>query len=257
MQQENQEHPLNKESNWFGFKNVDARDKAGMVRDVFDSVAPKYDLMNDAMSLGLHRVWKDHFVRRIRPRPGDVIIDLAGGTGDIAFRMHNKTSGLAQITVCDINNEMLSHGRDRAIDKGLGHDIQWSCGNAESLPFPDDHADIITIAYGLRNVSHIDTALAEIFRVLKPGGRFYCLEFSHVDNPVLARMYDVYSYQILPRLGATLANDRDSYQYLAESIRQFPKREELCQRMRAVGLRHVHATSLSKGITAIHKGEKA
>ena len=246
----------NPESQWFGYNRVNPEDKTGLVRGVFDSVAERYDVMNDAMSLGIHRVWKSVFVRRAAPQAGEVIIDLAGGTGDIAFRMHKKTTGRADITICDINAEMLMVGRNRAFDKGFGADIGFTCGNAESLPFPDNHADLITIAYGLRNVAHIDHALAEITRVLKPGGRFFCLEFSHVDNPALARAYDLYSFSILPRLGQIIADDADSYQYLAESIRQFPKREDLVKRMSEAGLVNCTAKTLSHGITAIHSGVK-
>lgn len=247
----------NPESQWFGYRETNAQEKTGLVRDVFDSVAANYDIMNDAMSLGIHRLWKDSFVRRARPKAGEVIIDLAGGTGDIAFRMHRKTGGLAAITVCDINAQMLNVGRNRAFDKGLGPDIHFTCGNAEALPFPDNHADLITIAYGLRNVSLIDKALQEVTRVLKPGGRFYCLEFSHINNPVLAKIYDAYSFSVLPKLGDLLANDGESYQYLAESIRQFPKREELIERMKNAGLVHTQAAPLSHGITAIHSGFKS
>ena len=247
----------NPESQWFGFQQVDPSNKTGLVRQVFDNVAVNYDVMNDAMSLGIHRLWKDSFVRMVRPRPGYTLIDLAGGTGDIAFRMHKKTSGLANITVCDINNEMLQVGRDRAMDKGLSGRLEWVTGNAESLPFPNNHADRITISFGLRNVTHIDAALAEIHRVLKPGGQFFCLEFSNVDNPVLSKIYDQYSFHILPRLGQLIANDKESYQYLVESIRQFPKREELCNRISAVGFASVTARPLSHGIAAIHCATKA
>ena len=246
----------NPESEWFGFKQIDPSNKTGLVRQVFDNVAENYDVMNDAMSLGVHRLWKDSFVRMVRPRPGYNIIDLAGGTGDIAFRMHKKTSGLANITVCDINREMLQVGRDRAMDRGLGDELEWITGNAESLPFPDNHADRLTIAFGLRNVTRIDLALSEIFRVLKPGGQFFCLEFSNVENRILSKIYDQYSFHILPRLGGLIANDRDSYQYLVESIRQFPKREELCERITACGFQNTHARPLSHGIAAIHSATK-
>jgi demethylmenaquinone methyltransferase/2-methoxy-6-polyprenyl-1,4-benzoquinol methylase len=225
----------NPEKTWFGDISVSAAEKTEKVLGVFHSVASKYDIMNDAMSGGLHRYWKNRLVRQIRPRATDRILDLAGGTGDIAFRMSDATGRKADITVCDINPSMLSVGRDRAFDKGFGASINFITGNAESLPFPDAHFDIVTIAFGLRNVTHIDTALKDIRRVLKPGGRFYCLEFSQVNDPLLRKIYALYSDIAIPRLGQMIAGDRDSYAYLVESIRRFPKRKALETRMKHAG----------------------
>jgi demethylmenaquinone methyltransferase/2-methoxy-6-polyprenyl-1,4-benzoquinol methylase len=243
----------------FGFRKVPVAAKKGMVREVFDSVASKYDLMNDLMSLGVHRLWKDAFVDWLNPRPGQHLLDVAGGTGDIAFRFLDRTrkkagGAPARVTVCDINQSMLSVGRDRAIDRGIIAGIDWVCGDAESLPVPSASVDCYTIAFGLRNVTHIDLALAEARRVLKPGGRMMCLEFSKVALPILEKPYDLYSFEVLPRLGSMVAGDAESYRYLAESIRRFPPQEELAARMRAVGLGQVKYRNLSGGIAAVHTG---
>lgn len=246
----------NPERTQFGERTVTPEEKTGLVRGVFDSVADKYDLMNDLMSGGLHRLWKDRFVREIRPRPGLHYLDVAGGTGDIAFRIRKRVGPEADITICDLNDHMLETGRDRAVDQGWLDGFEWVTGNAESLPFPDNSFDVYTIAFGLRNVTHIDTALGEAVRVLKPGGRFFCLEFSHVHEPVLSRAYDLYSSNIIPRLGKLVAQDKDSYQYLVESIRKFPKQQDLQDRMTASGLKNSTFSNLSAGIVAIHKGIK-
>lgn len=246
----------NPESRWFGEKQVNPDEKAGMVRGVFDSVAPSYDVMNDLMSGGLHRLWKDHLIRKIRPRAGLHYLDVAGGTGDIAFRIRKKAGPDCKITLCDINTEMLAVGRDRALDRGYAHDFDWVTGNAESLPLPDESADVYTIAFGLRNVTRIDTALAEAHRVLKPGGRFYCLEFSRVREPFLAKIYDAYSYRVIPKIGEIVAKDRDSYQYLVESIRKFPSQRELLGRMETAGFRRCRVENLTFGVVAIHEGLK-
>lgn len=245
----------------FGFETVATPAKVSRVREVFDTVAPKYDLMNDLMSGGVHRLWKDSFADQLAPGPNWSIIDVAGGTGDIAFRLLDRmqshsgdrpTSG--SITVCDINEAMLSHGRDRALDKGKLTGLDWTVGNAESLPFPDMYFDAYTIAFGLRNVTNIDSALCEARRVLKPGGRFLCLEFSQVILPGLDKLYDTYSFSVLPRLGKLVANDSAAYQYLAESIRQFPKQNELARRMEQAGLKRVAHRNLAGGIAAVHSG---
>lgn len=246
----------NPESQWFGEKNVTPDEKTGLVRGVFDNVALKYDLMNDLMSGGIHRLWKDRFVRQIRPRPGLHYLDVAGGTGDIAFRIRRKAGPSARITVCDLNENMLKVGRDRAIDHGWLSGFEWVTGNAESLPLPDSSVDVYTIAFGLRNVTHIDTALKEAVRVLKPGGRFFCLEFSHVQEPVLAKFYDLYSENVIPRIGQAVAKDRESYQYLVESIRKFPDQKALKARMEAAGLENTGFSNLSAGIAAIHYGNR-
>jgi demethylmenaquinone methyltransferase/2-methoxy-6-polyprenyl-1,4-benzoquinol methylase len=246
----------NPESQWFGEEQVTPTEKTRKVIGVFDSVASKYDIMNDLMSAGMHRLWKDHLIRKIRPRPNMHYLDVAGGTGDIAFRIRKKAGKSARITLCDLNNEMLSVGRDRAIDKGLGDSFEWVTGNAESLPIPDNSIDVYTIAFGLRNVTHIDTGLAEAFRVLKPGGRFYCLEFSRVNEPFLRRLYDEYSYRLIPKIGEIVANDRDSYQYLVESIRKFPPQKELLKRLETAGFSRCKYEDLTYGIVSIHEGVK-
>ncbi|OIR09029.1 ubiquinone/menaquinone biosynthesis C-methyltransferase UbiE [mine drainage metagenome] len=236
----------------FGFRTVREEEKASLVRDVFDGVASRYDLMNDLMSAGIHRLWKSAMIDWLHPRPGMTLLDVGGGTGDIAFRFRAKGGGA--VTVCDINKEMLSVGRDRAVDRNILAGIDWVCGDAEHLPFPDRSVDAYTIAFCLRNVTHIDLALAEARRVLKPGGRFLCLEFSKVVVPVLDKLYDEYSFRILPHIGKLVAGNREAYQYLVESIRQFPPQEALAQRMRDVGFEQVKYRNLSGGIAAIHSG---
>jgi demethylmenaquinone methyltransferase/2-methoxy-6-polyprenyl-1,4-benzoquinol methylase len=250
----------NPESQWFGYKPVNPEDKTGMVHGVFDNVAGKYDIMNDLMSGGIHRLWKDYFVRQIRPRSGLSYLDVAGGTGDIAFRIRSKIpefqNSNTPITICDLTEKMLEVGRNRAINRGWVNGFDWVTGNAETLPFTDNTYDVYTIAFGLRNVTLIDHALAEAYRVLKPGGRFYCLEFSHVRNSLLSKAYDLYSENVIPRIGALVANDRESYQYLVESIRQFPKQKELKRRLENTGFSRVTYTNLSAGIACIHTGHK-
>lgn len=246
----------NPERTEFGTRDVSPEEKTSLVHDVFGSVAKNYDIMNDLMSAGLHRLWKDSFVRRIRPRAGLQYLDVAGGTGDIAFRIKRKLGEAADITICDLTHDMLRVGRDRAVDKGWLNTFNWTTGNAESLPFPDNSFDVYTIAFGLRNVTHIDTALKEVTRVLKPGGRFFCLEFSHVNEPLFAKIYDLYSYNVIPKIGKVVAKDEDSYQYLVESIRKFPKQDDLAARMRESGMTNVSFSNLSGGIVAIHQGQK-
>ena len=243
------------ESQWFGFKKVTPDEKTSRVLGVFASVAESYDLMNDLMSGGMHRLWKNKFIRALRPRPFENCLDLAGGTGDIAFRILKMAPG-AQVTVCDINPAMLEVGKNRAVDHGILSGLKWIEGNAETLPFTDNSFDVVTISFGLRNVTRIDRALGDIFRVLKPGGRFYCLEFSKVDNALLEKAYDVFSFRIIPRIGALVAKDRDSYQYLVESIRQFPDQESLASRMKKAGFERVTHQNLTGGIAAIHCGYK-
>lgn len=236
----------------FGFRTVREEEKASLVREVFDDVAPRYDLMNDLMSAGIHRLWKAAMIDWLKPRPGMTLLDVGGGTGDIAFRF--RKAGGGAVTVCDINKEMLAVGRDRAIDRNILTDIDWVCGDAEKLPFPDRSVDAYTIAFCLRNVTHIDEAIKEARRVLKPGGRFLCLEFSQVVLPVLRQMYDQYSFHILPWIGKLVAGNKDAYQYLVESIRKFPPQEELADRMRAAGFEQVKYRNLSGGIAALHSG---
>lgn len=241
----------------FGFREVRAAEKHGLVQTLFGGVAGNYDLMNDLMSGGVHRLWKSAMLDWLAPRPGMRLIDVAGGTGDIAFRFQDRGGG--PVMVCDLTPAMLAVGRDRAIDGGrlkpyAGGGIAWVAGNAESLPVADRSADAYTIAFGLRNVTRIDLALAEAHRVLKPGGRFLCLEFSHVVLPVLDKLYDAYSFSVLPALGKWVAKDRDAYVYLAESIRTFPSQEELAARIRATGFGQVSYRNLSGGIAALHSG---
>ena len=237
----------------FGYKDVPADEKAGMVRSVFSGVASRYDLMNDAMSGGAHRLWKDQFVRRVKPRAGETILDMAGGTGDIAFRMHKAG---AHVTVSDINPEMLSVGQERAEKRKL-EGLSWSEQNAETLTFADRSFDAYTIAFGIRNVTYIDKALAEAHRVLKFGGRFYCLEFSTCVWPGFADVYDAYSHRLVPKLGKLLAKDEESYRYLIESIRRFPPMPEFEAMIRDAGFTQTKFEPILGGLVAIHSGWKA
>ena len=243
----------NPEAGWFGDHAVTPDDKTRMVHGVFDRVARRYDLMNDLMSVGIHRAWKANFVDQVKPRTAERILDVAGGTGDIAFRLKDRTPG-ADVTICDLTEAMVRTGRDRAFDRGFVQGLNVVVGNAEALPVADRSVDAYTIAFGLRNVTRIDTALTEARRVLKPGGRFFCLEFSEMVEPVLRRAYDAYSYAVIPKLGELVARDRDSYQYLVESIRRFPKQNELADRMADAGFSHTRWRNLSGGIAAIHSG---
>ncbi|MFI5002130.1 MAG: bifunctional demethylmenaquinone methyltransferase/2-methoxy-6-polyprenyl-1,4-benzoquinol methylase UbiE [Reyranellales bacterium] len=238
----------------FGYRDVPAADKASMVRRVFESVAPRYDLMNDLMSGGVHRLWKNALIDQANPRPGERFLDVAGGTGDIAFRLLKRQGERADVTVCDINPAMLAVGRDRAVDRGLLQGLTWTTGDAESLPFPDRSFDGYTIAFGLRNVTDIDKALREAWRVLKPGGRFLCLEFSKVTSAPLGRVYDAYSERALPFFGRLVARDAESYRYLHESIRRFPPQRELAERMRRAGFANVVWRDMTLGVVALHSG---
>ena len=236
----------------FGFQTVPQGEKQGRVRAVFDSVAPRYDLMNDLMSLGVHRAWKSIFATVLDPRPHHVLLDLAGGTGDIAFGWLERGGGPAILS--DINAAMLGVGRDRAANRGFVGDLSFLVANAEVLPLPDRCVDTVSMAFGLRNCTDKDAVIAEAHRVLRPGGRFCCLEFSRVQVAVLAPLYDAWSFKVLPRLGRMVAGDADSYRYLAESIRMFPDQERLAGMFRAAGFFGVSVRSLSGGIAAIHQG---
>ena len=238
----------------FGYRDVPASEKAGMVARVFRSVAPRYDLMNDVMSAGVHRLWKNALVDMLNPRPGERLLDVAGGTGDIAFRIAKRQGEAADVTVCDVNPAMLAVGRNRAADRGLVWGLAWTTGDAEDLPFPDRSFHGYTIAFGLRNVTDIDKALREAHRVLKPGGRFYCLEFSKVTSRPVARIYDAYSERALPFFGRLLAKDAESYRYLHESIRRFPVQRELAGRMRGAGFGNVAWRNMTMGVVALHSG---
>ena len=241
----------------FGYRTVDLDAKQGMVDDVFRSVARRYDLMNDLMSGGLHRAWKDALVTAVNPPRGEQrfrLVDVAGGTGDIAFRVVAAGGAGTRATVCDINGEMLGVGRERAAERGLDETVAFVEGNAEALPFPDKSFDAYTIAFGIRNVPRIEAALAEAHRVLAIGGRFLCLEFSAVDVPGLDVIYDFYSFNVIPALGRLVTGDAEAYRYLVESIRQFPRPESFAGMMRAAGLARVSFAPLTGGIVALHSG---
>jgi demethylmenaquinone methyltransferase/2-methoxy-6-polyprenyl-1,4-benzoquinol methylase len=241
----------------FGFRDVALEDKQTLVNDVFHSVASRYDLMNDLMSMGLHRVWKDLMINALNPPRGDkpfALLDVAGGTGDIAFRAAKAAGPGFQATVCDINSDMLGVGRERAAARHLDNQVSFVEGNAEALAFPNSTFDAYTIAFGIRNVPRIDLALGEAFRVLKPGSRFLCLEFSTVDMPGLDRMYDLFSFKVIPPLGRAVTGDAESYRYLVESIRKFPKPNAFADMIRAAGFSRVSWQSLSGGIVALHSG---
>ena len=245
--------PLGSEAD-FGFRRVREEAKAPLVRAVFDSVAERYDLMNDLMSAGIHRLWKAEMVRRLNPRPGQRLIDVAGGTGDIARRALPGLGPAAGggVVVCDANPQMLEIGRARALDDGILWGIEWLGGDAEALPFADRSFDLYTIAFGLRNVTRIERALAEARRVLKPGGRFLCLEFTPAVAPALQPLYDFYSFQVLPALGQIVTGNREAYAYLVESIRRFPPQSALAERIEAAGLDRVSCRNLTGGIAALH-----
>ena len=243
-----------KNSTDFGYQTVPADAKKPMVRAVFDSVAPRYDLMNDLMSLGVHRAWKRDFVAALQPRPGHALLDLAGGTGDITFGWRRAGGGPAILS--DINVSMLSVGRDRAATRGQAEEVAFLVADAEALPLPDRSVDVVSIAFGLRNCTDKQAVLTEARRVLRPGGRFLCLEFSRVQVAALIPAYDAWSFQVLPRLGRAVAGDADSYRYLAESIRMFPDQAALETMMRQAGLSQVRHRNLTGGIAAIHSGRR-
>jgi len=240
-------------STHFGFQSVDEADKARHVRSVFDSVAPKYDLMNDLMSGGLHRLWKAYTLAVANLQPGDKVLDIAGGTGDLALAFSKKVGKTGQVVHTDINEAMLSTGRNRLLD--LGKVLPTVVCDAEKLPFPSQYFDLVSVAFGLRNMTHKDTALAEMNRVLKPGGKLLVLEFSKVAPP-LEKLYDWYSFKVLPQLGKWVAGDDASYRYLAESIRMHPSQEELKAMMHKGGFGHVDYHNLTAGIAALHVGIK-
>ena len=238
----------------FGFRRVSEAEKTRLVHDVFDRVASRYDVMNDLMSGGIHRLWKVQLIDELAPRPGQKLLDLAGGTGDIARRFLDRAGKDAGVVVCDINEAMLRTGRDRSIDRGVLDNIIWLVGDAESLPLASGSVDACTISFGLRNVTRIASALKEMRRVLKPGGRFLCLEFSRVEGALLRRVYDLYSFAVLPRLGQVVARDREAYRYLVESIRKFPAQQKLATMMGEAGFEQIKWRNLSGGIAAIHSG---
>ena len=252
-----------KEQTHFGYETIDSEEKEGRVGAVFDSVAGKYDLMNDVMSAGIHRAWKNWYVWQTGVKPGEAVLDLAAGTGDITLRLAKRMRGKGagadiegRLVSSDINAAMLKIGEERLTNKGWLKNLEFVIANAEALPFEDNSFDLITMAFGLRNVTHQDKALAEMARVLKPGGRVLVLEFSRPKNAVINRFYDWYSFTFLPKMGAVIAKDADSYQYLAESIRMHPPQEELKAMFAAAGLVDCEYQNLSNGIVAIHKGVK-
>jgi demethylmenaquinone methyltransferase / 2-methoxy-6-polyprenyl-1,4-benzoquinol methylase len=242
----------------FGEQTVPLADKQGLVDDVFHSVARRYDLMNDLMSGGLHRAWKDALVTAVNPPKSDrpfALLDVAGGTGDIAFRVIKTGGSGTRATVCDINYDMLAVGAERAVEQRIDA-VTFEQGNAEDLPYADRSFDCVTIAFGIRNVPRIDRALAETYRVLKIGGRFLCLEFSAVDVPGVDKLYDLYSYQVIPRVGQAVTGDGEAYQYLVESIRKFPKPKVFAKMIEAAGFRCVSVTPMTGGVVALHSGWK-
>lgn len=239
----------------FGFQDIPESEKAGRVQGVFGSVASKYDVMNDAMSMGIHRIWKDAMMDWLAPRPGTRLLDVAGGTGDIAFR-YLARAGHAHATVLDLTEPMLVEGRKRAEAERQADSLDWVVGDAMALPFPDNSFDTYTISFGIRNVTRPQEALNEAYRVLRPGGRLMVLEFSQIPNDLMQKVYDLYSFHIIPRLGQVIANDRDSYQYLVESIRKFPDQETFLGMVRAAGFGNAGYRNLTMGIACLHSGWK-
>ncbi|MBM2322001.1 MULTISPECIES: bifunctional demethylmenaquinone methyltransferase/2-methoxy-6-polyprenyl-1,4-benzoquinol methylase UbiE [Marivita] len=245
----------NQSTTHFGFQDVPENEKAGRVQGVFSSVASKYDVMNDAMSLGIHRIWKDAMMDWLAPRPGQKLLDVAGGTGDISFRFL-KRAGRGDATVLDLTEPMLVEGRKRAEANAMSDSLDWVVGDAMHLPFENNTFDVYTISFGIRNVTRPQEALNEAFRVLRPGGRLMVLEFSQIPNELMQKVYDLYSFNIIPRLGQAIANDRDSYQYLVESIRQFPDQDTFLGMVRQAGFENAKYRNLSMGIACLHSGWK-
>lgn len=242
----------------FGFKQVDRDAKADLVKDIFSNVAKKYDLMNDLMSGGVHRIWKNKMMKEIEAKSKSAelkVIDVAGGTGDIAFRIKKKYP-TAKIDVVDINQEMLDVGKERAVDLNLFSNLEFTCCDGEKLSFTDETFDFFTIAFGIRNFTNIDKGLSEAYRVLKPGGKFICLEFSKVNDYFLQKIYDIYSFKLIPKIGEVVLKDRESYQYLVESIRKFPPQETFKNMIKDAGFKHASYQNLTFGTAAIHVGRK-
>lgn len=239
----------------FGFETIPEGEKAGKVQGVFSSVASRYDVMNDVMSLGIHRIWKDAMMDWLAPRRGQKLLDVAGGTGDISFRFLRR-AGEGHATVCDLTEPMLVAGRQRAEAEQMGTQLDWVVGDAMALPFPDNSFDVYTISFGIRNVTRPQQALNEAYRVLKPGGRLMVLEFSKIPTPALQWAYDRYSFNLIPAMGQVIANDRDSYQYLVESIRQFPDQQTFLEMVKSAGFEQAKYRNLTLGIAALHSGWK-
>lgn len=253
----NKSGPGQSDTTHFGYREVRSAEKASLVREVFDSVAERYDVMNDLMSLGVHRLWKHYFAARSGVRPGDKVLDLAGGTGDITALMSKRVGRTGQVVLSDINEAMLVRGRARLEDMGVVGNVVPAIADAEKLPFASGHFDAVTMAFGLRNVTNQNAVLAECHRVLKPGGRLLVLEFSQVNSEALRKLYDGYSFAVLPLLGRLVAGDPDSYKYLAESIRKHPAQEKLAEMMRENGFADAGFQNLSGGIVAIHHGTRS
>ena len=239
----------------FGAQEVPEAEKAGMVHGVFSNVASKYDIMNDVMSVGVHRLWKDAMMDWLAPRDGQKLLDVAGGTGDVSFRFLRRAPG-AEATVLDLTEPMLIEGRKRAEAESLAARLSWITGDAMALPFEDNSFDVYTISFGIRNVTRIEDALSEAYRVLRPGGRLMVLEFSQLPNPGLQKAYDLYSFNVIPRMGQAIAGDRDSYQYLVESIRRFPDQDTFLDMIQSAGFERASYRNLSMGIAALHSGWK-
>ena len=246
---------MNDQTTHFGFETVREEDKAGRVQGVFGSVASKYDVMNDAMSMGIHRVWKDAMMDWLAPRAGQKLLDVAGGTGDISFRFLER-AGSGHATVLDLTEPMLIEGRKRAEAAQKAESLDWIVGDAMALPFEDNTFDVYTISFGIRNVTRPQEALNEAFRVLKPGGRLMVLEFSQIPNELMQKVYDLYSFNIIPRLGQAIAGDRDSYQYLVESIRKFPDQETFLRMVKKAGFENAKYRNLTMGVACLHSGWK-
>ncbi|MGA9252983.1 MAG: bifunctional demethylmenaquinone methyltransferase/2-methoxy-6-polyprenyl-1,4-benzoquinol methylase UbiE [Roseobacter sp.] len=245
----------NDKTTHFGFETVPEGEKAGRVQGVFSSVASKYDIMNDVMSVGIHRLWKDAMMDWLAPRAGQKLLDVAGGTGDISFRFL-KRAGYGHATVLDLTESMLVEGRKRAEAEAMADQLDWVTGDAMQLPFADNSFDVYTISFGIRNVTRPQEALNEAFRVLRPGGRLMVLEFSQLPNPAMQKAYDLYSFNVIPRMGQAIAGDRDSYQYLVESIRNFPDQETFLNMVRTAGFENAKYRNLSMGIACLHSGWK-
>lgn len=239
----------------FGFTDVPEDQKAGMVHGVFTNVASKYDIMNDVMSVGIHRIWKDAMMDWLSPRSGQRLLDVAGGTGDVSFRFLDR-AGSAEAVVLDMTESMLVEGRKRAEASSLGDSLDWVVGDAMALPFEDNSFDVYTISFGIRNVTRIPDALAEAYRVLRPGGRLMVLEFSQLPNPMMQKAYDLYSFNVIPKMGQVIAGDSESYQYLVESIRQFPDQDTFADMIRVAGFDNVSYRNMTLGVAALHTGWK-
>lgn len=246
----------NENTTHFGFKQVRKDEKVQLVRGVFDSVADKYDIMNDLMSFGIHRIWKRVAVQLSNVRSGETVLDLAGGTGDLTVLFEKRVGKKGQVVLADINSEMLRNGRDRLIDQGVIGNIRFAQVNAECLPFADHSFDCVCIGFGLRNVTDKDAALRSMYRVLKPGGRVIVLEFSHPTDALTEKVYDFYSFKLLPKIGKFVAKDEESYRYLAESIRMHPKQDELKRMMENAGFERCEYFNMTQGIVAVHRGYK-